>query len=44
MPLHKAYQLVMYLLALDRISHRCKFQVRALDQDEYERMENFIDL
>lgn len=43
MPLPKAYQLVMYLLALDQMSFRYKFPVRALDQDEYERMENHLE-
>jgi hypothetical protein len=43
LPLNRAYQLVMYLLALDRLSLKAKFRVRALDQGEYERMEDLIE-
>jgi hypothetical protein len=43
MPLHKAHQLVTYILALDALSFKHKFQVRALEQAEYERMENYLD-
>jgi hypothetical protein len=43
MPLPQAHKLVMYLLTLDALSFKHKFQVRALEQSEYDRMENYLD-
>lgn len=42
-PLSVMHQQVMYLLALDKIGRMIKFPIRALQQDEFEKMENFLD-
>lgn len=43
MPLSRANQLVIYLLVLSKLSQRARFNVRALDLGEYERMEDLLD-